>query len=638
MSAELCVLATLQEGPHQADLGSLVLSTLAGRFPNADVVSLPGAAVATTCDHAAATSSGDDHTITSMVAVTREALDRAIGHRFPASLGLDGGHVMVTARPMAGTVQVTNDGLGSVPFYWTIRDGFFVGATKLGLLVKPGVPVEWDEVALAQYLALLHPLGNRTLLHGVLCLPAGARLTAAPTGIELSSDPLFSPQDAAAASDGDAVGRFAAAWQNTMTDVLDRTERERLGVALSGGLDSRAVISGLAGQGARPLTFTYGGPRQREARVGRAIAHRLGLPHLELPVGDAELRAELLPIASELDGVHCPAEFYDCWFLPRLRQSVDVMVSGLWGGPLWGGDKGFGLTTPDSVAGAYLGRVIGSLHKAAAFLAGWSATDVGEAVREDALAGLSRWQPRDDLSVFWNVDNRQRRWGLAVPTAMARSGMRVEAPFLAGEVVAALAALTPDQRRYGRLHLLAHRRLFSDLSDIPRGNDGNAPDALSHVYWSGDRTIASQLWELARSHPVSATRRLGTQGRSRLVAKLPARSLRTRLSDRIAAADEVFPAELLARTSPAYRARLADYLEQAVAHVPQPLSAASLASAADELRRPAALTFDPLVAARAATIGTWARLWSARGPATVARPLRQHFDGNEPGAPRAAPT
>jgi asparagine synthase (glutamine-hydrolysing) len=193
---------------------------------------------------------------------------------------------------------------------------------------------------------------------------------------------------------------------------------------------------------------------------------------------------------------------------------------------------------------------------------------------------------------------------------MARSGIRVEAPFLDGGVVASLAALTPEQRRYGRLHLLAHRRLFADLADIPRGNDGNAPDALDHVYWSGDRTIASQVWQLARSHPVSAARRLGTQGRGRIVARLPGHRLSGRLGDRIAAREEVFPAGLLARTSPVYRARLADYLEQGIPNLPPALSAPSVQTAVDQLRGSADLTFDPLVAARAATTGTWARLWS----------------------------
>lgn len=618
MAAELFVIATVHRDPAGSTSAASLQPWVEARFPDAAVAAVPGAAAAVTGDPAdTASLVCDEAGIRAVAAVSAQALSRASGHRGAPSLGMDGGHVAVNVRPDRGTVEVRNDGLGALPFYWTVHRDTFFGATQLGALVGLGVPPAWDEPAVAQYLALLHPLGERTLLRGVSCLPAGSRLTVGPSGTTVSSAPLFAPRDGESASDDVALSRFQSAWREALTGLLDRAATQRLGVALSGGLDSRAVVSGLVGIGSRPLTFTYGGPAQREVRVARLIAERLRLPHLELPVGDAEMLAGLVASAALLDGGHSPAEFYDHWFVRRLRQSLDVVVSGLWGGPLWGGDKSFGLSTPAAAADAYLHRVGGSLSSAAKFLTGWSVPDVEQAVRTDALAGLSRWAPRTDLSVFWNVDNRQRRWGLAVPVAMARAGLPVEAPFLEGPVVAALAALTPEQRRYGRLHLIAHQRLFSDLADIPRGNDGNAPDALDHVYWSGDRTIGSQLWDLARSHPVSAARRLRTQGTGRLVARLPRGGMRTRAADRVATRGEVFPAAAMARAHPVYRARLADYLEQAVATLPTLLSASALQSAADELRRSPALTFDPLVAARAATLGTWARLWSEPQPSTV---------------------
>ena len=231
------------------------------------------------------------------------------------------------------------DRFGIKPLYHARPAGRFAFASELrSLLLADGIDRELDRESLFHYLSLRFVPGERSILSGVRRLPPGhffvydvdARTFHARRWYRLSFEPERAREwpERLRAALRDAVRRW------TLSDVP-------LACALSGGLDSGAVVALLAEGGHRDLrTYTLGftsveDERLNELPLARALAERYGTDHHELVVDADDLLDDLLAMVWALDepyGGGLPS-----WYVFRL-MSEDVKV-GLTGS---GGDELFG--------------------------------------------------------------------------------------------------------------------------------------------------------------------------------------------------------------------------------------------------------------------------------------------------------
>jgi asparagine synthase (glutamine-hydrolysing) len=537
----------------------------------------------------------------------------AAGPARGVAAGAEAGHIAVRAG-RDGDVEVWTDGTAFLPCFWGCVDERLLVSTHLATLVSLGLPAAVDAGGVLQYLVMLHPLGRRTLLRDAQLLPPGGRLRWSPErGARCSSRPVFTP-DPSALTDDEAVAEYRAVWHEVVRDLYDRNGGSRTVLGLSGGLDSRAIAAAGASAGIRPLSYTYGERRQREVVTAQRVAAALQLPHLLVPVTDDRLLRDAAQVAARLDGAHGPAEMYESWFDDRLRSFADVIVNGLAGGPLWGDDKAVGLRDPAAVLNRTAQRYAGEAAIVAPFV-GADAGDVAAAIRADLADSLFEWDlaARADAVIFWKLQNRQLRWGTMLVNALRRGGLRIEAPFLDSRFLAFAARLTADQRRNGRLYLRVHREVFPAVAGIGRSDDGNSPQGLDHVYWSGDASYLRQLRSLARRHPVSAARRAARRAGQVGAGTVAARGGPTAPADLLAHRASVFPADLWLRTRPVYAAGLADLLETAADTTPI-LSEHHVREAASAVRS-GAPTAPALTLAKVATAGLWLRDYADRAQA-----------------------
>jgi len=474
--------------------------------------------------------------------------------------GAEAGHVSVLLTP-DGSLRLTNDRVGFLPCYWGPVSGGVVASTHLASLVSLGLAPDPDPTGVVEYLALHHPLGTRTLLREGAMLPAGGDLRWQPgVPVTVHDRPIFVP-DSDSMSDDDVIAAFAEVWPQIVGDAFAGTGTTALG--LSGGLDSRAIAESAVQAGIKPVTYTYGTAPSHEPVAASRVARALGLHHTQIPVRSQDRLlggGEALP---KLDGAHSPSEMYELWFASTLRSFSGTVVNGLAGGTLWGDDKASGLTEPDAVLDKLWQRYSGDARTATRFLVGDIGRSAPGVLKASLSSSLSGWdlRARDDMVIYWRLANRQCRWGNMLTNALRRSGLRTEAPFLDARFLSLAARVTPEQRRNGGLYLRVHRELFPRTAGIARSDDGNAPRALDHVYWSGESSYGRQLAGLAWRHPVSGARRA-----TRIGGHMARDVLRTRTgvsgpADRSDARRSVFPSDLWLRTDRTYAERLCELLE-----------------------------------------------------------------------------
>ncbi|MFE0036951.1 asparagine synthase-related protein [Streptomyces sp. NPDC059015] len=225
---------------------------------------------------------------------TVERLRRSIAANAPQEiLDARGQFVVVSEEPDRTTI-VTSRGGVQLHFYARTRSGVVHGGTVGEVHARSGLPWRWNHQALGDYLALGHVLGDDTVVAGVRRTPPGSVTTIESGEVTLVRD---------------RRRRIADAF--SVTALRDALETEVMRswrgggdvLCLTGGLDSRLLLSVLLRNGVRPRVLVCGQPRSDDVLIAREIAARFALDLVECQVTATDFLLEADRIAQRTNGV-----------------------------------------------------------------------------------------------------------------------------------------------------------------------------------------------------------------------------------------------------------------------------------------------------------------------------------------------
>ncbi len=207
----------------------------------------------------------------------RAALQQLLAHEGPLSdlpfQDFSGSFVVLLARPDG--VWLFHDALGIGKAY-EARGGGVISTSFLACMAALA-QVQVDRLRAQEYVLLGATHGCETPIRGLRALD--------PTLLHELRDGSTTPVHAPAQQlRAPAPGRFDDAVQSTVAAVqtefqeLTRAHPGRIGMALSGGFDSRALLAALDHLGVAPQLYVYGGADSEDVRVARHVAGALGMP------------------------------------------------------------------------------------------------------------------------------------------------------------------------------------------------------------------------------------------------------------------------------------------------------------------------------------------------------------------------
>lgn len=188
-------------------------------------------------------------------------------------------------NPETGELSLVADKLCLRPLYYWVGDGYVVFATALRVLESLDVVrKEMDLRAVTEVVSLGFPLGTRTPYVNISLLRAGEAAHFSARGATFERywsweeiEPSARPAEELAR---EAYERFTAA-------VVRRLGGDQTTFAfLSGGLDSRSVVSALWARGLRVHTFNFSPAGSQDQIFGAEFARALGTVHAESPRRD----------------------------------------------------------------------------------------------------------------------------------------------------------------------------------------------------------------------------------------------------------------------------------------------------------------------------------------------------------------
>jgi asparagine synthase (glutamine-hydrolysing) len=349
-----------------------------------------------------------------------------------------------------------NDRYGMERIYWceTSDALYFASEAKALLRIRPELR-EFDPEGLAQRLGFGCTLEWRSLFRGIQLLPGGSIWSFengtcrkekyfAPAAWE--SLPPLSTED------------FNARFQQVFKRILPRycETESKIGISLTGGLDSRMIMSCLAPTTQKPVCYTFTGPQGETlddllaSRVAKAcdLEHqllRLNPDFFSNFAAHADRTVYLTDGCFAIDGAH------ETYFTRQARGLAPFRLTGVCGGEVMRGVSTLKRFGPSSaLLNADLNRRID------ATVAGFAA------LREHQFT----------FGAFRNVP-----WNLYGAWAVSRSQLRSRCPFMDNELVA-LVFQTPDILRRSSqpaLRLIRDNNAILDKIPTDMGFNGDKP-------------------------------------------------------------------------------------------------------------------------------------------------------------------
>ncbi|MEI6309702.1 MAG: hypothetical protein WCP58_08690 [bacterium] len=236
------------------------------------------------------------------------------------------------------TLHCFVDPVGVRPLYFYQRGGRSAVCSNLfGLYAWIG-PVAIDRLALREQLLLGQPLRSRTLLEGVTQVPPGKVVTMSTTG-STHRRYFFFPTRESDLSLHEGVERISLALEGYV---------RRFGVgpgewalALSGGKDSRTILSALLFNGASPRAYCFSRrDESMDAQITPALCRKAGIPLTMVPTDEVDSSLILFSeVAVLLEGISgfSPFLLLACKASERER----ILMTGCNGGPMSGDFGGF---------------------------------------------------------------------------------------------------------------------------------------------------------------------------------------------------------------------------------------------------------------------------------------------------------
>ena len=194
---------------------------------------------------------------------------------------LDGSFCVALHDPRQRTLILANDRFATRAMYWSHYGGAFLFASELkGLLAASFLPRTIDIRALSEFFAFNRVLGDRTLLEHVRRLAPATRLEYDSASGALEQHVYWTPVDDVARRlplSPQRLDAMTAAFRRSV--ILRSPPESRVGISLSGGLDSRVIAAIMAGERRPVHTCTTGIVGCADQRLARRVARAASASH-----------------------------------------------------------------------------------------------------------------------------------------------------------------------------------------------------------------------------------------------------------------------------------------------------------------------------------------------------------------------
>ncbi len=408
---------------------------------------------------------------------------------------LEGTYCAVVVDEEKGQAILITDRVGSHPLYWFAGSTRFVFATALRCVLRdPAVQIKLNPQALADYLAFGFLIGEKTLAQGVELLPPASTLTVGwKSGLKVSApERYWHVVSAFQCTDRPKAECFAELIE-TFSRVVARASQgnSSVGLSLSGGLDSRTILSALDCKNKKISSYTLGVRGCADQVIASQLARIAGTQHTFFELNEGYLgdfAESLRAMIVMTDGMylsHGLTEMLAYRFLQR--SDIRILLRGHGGelakhGQAWPchTDEHIGAMRTSEELVPYLMSRLGHVGREEMlpklFTEPWARQMAGQAPNSlsTALRGIDLSPVNLCSYIYLNEVHRR----FTTPSIdLFRSLHEIRLPYVEVDYLKVLLRMPPSWREGVEIHREIVRRNLPTLLKVRNSNTGAAADA-----------------------------------------------------------------------------------------------------------------------------------------------------------------
>lgn len=370
---------------------------------------------------------------------------------------------------------IANDRYSSRPLYYAVNNNKLLFAPEIkAILEDETLDKEINEVAMAEFLIFGYPLEERTLFRRVSFLPPGSILNYSKGRISVKKYWDFPyTEDYKDYSESHYIEGLA----NLLLRAVERQLQgsHRMGVSLSGGLDSRTIVACIDRKYYPIHTITFAERGCDDQKFAKLVANKLGTIHHFYQLSPESI-VDFFQKASWIsDGVQSPWTMHGISILEDERSYCNVMLSGIPGDLTIGGsyltDNILSASNEDEFVQAVYRKMSG-IFANGEIMSLLFRDDSYRKINGTAFESLRQilrgckdtiYANRGDHFFFRDRAAHNSALGLYI----ARTQFEYRTPFLDNDLVDFVLTVPPELRWDHYIYIKTFSKLFPYLSKIP---------------------------------------------------------------------------------------------------------------------------------------------------------------------------
>lgn len=357
-----------------------------------------------------------------------------------------------------------NDRYGSRPLYYTEHDGdLLFGSEVKAILQDETFERKVDDRSVADFFSFGFILGNKTFFREIGLLPPASILTydAGQVSIEQYWNFLYNEkyEDYPEEYYIDTLSKL----------ILQAVERQmkghhRIGVPLSGGLDSRTIVGSIQQKHYPIYTFTFGKKNCHDGKFAEMMANKLGTVHQFFEFKPEDLVSYTEKTVYLTDGMKNGIHSHIYNIVNGIEQKVDVVFDGI---------QGIKLGTPDpSLYNAGDDKILSYLLNPLKNIELLFSNSYYFRIEQYLTHYMEDLQKNSSINVslnrfsYYQLSQKKRRFTFYGPVIL-RSKVETRFPFYDNDIMDFILAVPPKLRLKEHIYLRSIIKLFPHLSSIP---------------------------------------------------------------------------------------------------------------------------------------------------------------------------
>ncbi|MEM2129458.1 MAG: asparagine synthase-related protein [Candidatus Bathyarchaeia archaeon] len=406
----------------------------------------------------------------------------------------------------ADKLIIVNDRYGTYPLFYLSNEKMVIFASEAKAVLKGAkTPPLINKEAIPEFFTFSFLLGDKTFFYSVKYLQPATILEYERSTNSLKQKRYWDfSKKAARTFTVQTYESHLKTFKKLAKKAVERRvqDKEKIGVFLSGGLDSRIIAAFASQTGKEVVTFTFGTKGCIQKRIGEKISQKLGVKNIfyEIPSNFIANYAEHIVFRG--DGL---VRIRDCHFisaLEKVRKEVDTILMGiygiLFGWQRWEHPKSF-LSKDCKLDNAELVNYLMRRYNTVLPLQDYQEAftkDFYEEIKDVVQKNFIKTvDPKDfdctmDIISYWVLRNSEPRY-IFQNLQYIDWYLEVRHPFLDNDLVDFFAFALPPELKASKVFLRkAANYCFPSLFDIPIEHGGALPDASLMRFLMGEFMIS----------------------------------------------------------------------------------------------------------------------------------------------------